>query len=206
MTDEINPTEGQAPRPTDRMAKAREVKAQRQKEAKEQMVPVSVVLDLQRRIAEMEASMKSTAPMTIPPAPQPSEEHRPGSYVKVYEDKAGNAMYQKVHWNKSWIERTYDQVTFTPGESMAVLPHGVRYDLVGGVETTVPRIVKKLYDDSIRQRENMTKAYRSWRPEETADVHARAVDNPGTRQWSRVARLGVGIVVGDGDETPPAAS
>lgn len=203
MTDEEQTPQ---PAPTDRMAKARAVKKEQQQGKKAAMVDATaLILDLQRQISELrEAAKAAVVPMTIPSAPEPSEENRPGSYVKVFEDKAGNAMYQKVHWNKSWIERSYDMVTFTPNESMKVLPHGVKYDLLGGVEVTVPTVVKKIYEDSIRGRENMTKAYRSWRPEETADVHARAVDNPGTRQWSRVARLGVGIVVGE-EEGPKAS-
>lgn len=206
MTDETQIPE--APK-TDRMAAARAAKAAKRESQKEQMVPVSVVLDLQRRLAEMEAAMKTQPVMTIPAAPEPSDQNRPGSYVKVYEDKQGNAMYSKVKWSRGWIDKTYPSVTFTPNESLVVLPHGVRYNLVGGQEVTVPSIVKKSYDDTIRTRDNVNRAYRPMNIIERSDVDQRALDNPGTKQWSRVQRLATyGIKVSDNEEegTEPQAS
>lgn len=201
MTDEI---QAETPK-TDKMAAARAAKAAKKAaQPKEEMVPVSMVLDLQRRLAELESK---SIPTTIPEAPPASAENRPGSYTKVWTDKTGNDLFRKVRWNKTWMEQTYPMVTFTPSESMIVLPHGVKYELQGAVEITVPSIVRTTFEDQLKQRANLHARYRGWRSGDRDNLEDRVNDNPGTRQWSRVARLpAIGIDVNSGGWEAPKES
>lgn len=185
MTDEPTPPV------LDRMAKARAAKAAKAKQPKTDDTMASLILDLQRQITELKSA---SVPMTIPDAPPPSQDNPPGTYVKVFEDKQGNTMYRKVHWTRPAVAAAYPAVTFTPNETMEILPHGVKYIVTADVEITVPSIVKDIYDVQRKQRLAEAQMYR-FRPEESNEVAARAVQQFGTRQWSRVSRLGVGIDV-----------
>jgi hypothetical protein len=171
--------------------------------AKTEEATAAVLTQALARIAELEQRLQGQGnPMTIPPTPEPSPTLPPGTLVKVHEDKrSGDVIYSKVRWNRQVIAQTYPPVTFIPAEEMTVGPHGVMYHLVADQETTVPSIVKSTYDEIRRARVEESKRY-AFKAGETNDVSERAIANPGTRQWSRMSRLGVGIVVNPDEGFP----
>ena len=174
----------------------------------------SLADQIKRQQNQIDALMALLAAKTGPrkieanlaPVPEPSEELRPGTYVQRGVDAFGAPVMGKVRWTKDWIEKTYAPVTFTPNRSMIVAPHNISYTLSADVETTVPCIVKDLYDGVIRQEREQAAKYRPLTATEQADVDARANAEPGTKQWSRVTRVGFGLNIPDvPDSTPEAA-
>ncbi len=81
-------------------------------------------------------------------------------------------------------------------------PHGVLYRVEPGKETTVPSIVKDLYDVTIRTEREMQDRYKPWTPAETAELVAQAQEAPGTGFRSRLARVGAGLNVRGNEPTP----
>ncbi len=57
----------------------------------------------------------------------------------------------KVPWTRGDIERTFPMVTFMPEETVPVSWNGVRYQLLEGIEATVPSCIKGIYDDYRRR-------------------------------------------------------
>jgi hypothetical protein len=154
---------------------------------------------LQAKIAELQATIRNERTerreATLEVIPTASETQRPGTYVQSGIDASGTPIMGKVRWNREWIKRTYASVTFTPMRSMRVSPHGVSYDLAADYETTVPQIVKDLYDDVRRQEQDHRIRYRTLSATEDAELAAAANQNPGTKQWSRLYIAGYGLQV-----------
>lgn len=136
---------------------------------------------------------KREATLTI--IPLASEEVRPGTYVQVGVDATNGPIMGKVRWTRDWITKTYPAVTFTPARSMHVAPHGVGYDLGAEMEVTVPQIVKDIYDDVRRQESDHNIRYRTLSATEDSELAAKANEQPGTKQWSRLYRAGYGLAV-----------
>lgn len=165
----------------------------------------SEVEQLRAEIAWLKSVAQQQATLTV--IPVASEELRPGSYVQVGIDATNAPILGKVRWNRSWIERTYPMVTFTPARSMRVAPHGVAYDLGGDIEVTVPQIVKDIYDEVRRGEAEHNIRYRTLSATEDSELAAKANEMPGTKQWSRLYRAGYGLQVSVADapvETPAA--
>lgn len=165
-------------------------------------VLASLIEGMQRQITQLQTALaeknaEAAAKVTVPPAPEASPERAPGSYVEVARDHAGAPVYRKVRWTKPAIAKAYPSVTFEPRVTIDVAPHGVTYHLIANQEVTVPSIVKDVYQQSIREQEARTNAYRPVSIQEKSDLETRAKMEMGTRQWSRVERLGVGLLVAD---------
>jgi len=140
---------------------------------------------------------------TLAPVPAPTEELKPGTYVEIGKDSSGAPIIGKVHWTRAFIEKTYAPVTFTPNRSMDLGPHGVQYHVYAEQECTVPSIVKDFYDAAIRTERNVQAATKPLSSAEIGDVDARANENPGTKQYSRLYRTAGGLNVrGDAEPEP----
>ena len=199
--------------PSDRMAKARAAK--KQKAAVSSPEDIAALLAAfhtqQAQINDLTAALaqkrddhdKKTA---LDPIPAPSEDLRPGTYIKVGVDATGHDIMGKVRWTKEWIEKTYAPVTFTPNRNMTVGPHGISYILTAEIEATVPSIVKDTYDSVIKQEREQAARYRPLTAAEASEVDARASAEPGTKQWSRVSRVGFGLNIPDVADSSPAES
>jgi hypothetical protein len=64
-------------------------------------------------------------------------ERRPGKVIRGV----------KTPWTKKDVEAIFPPVTFIPDENIPVTYNGVRYQLFADIETTVPSIIKQIYDD-----------------------------------------------------------
>lgn len=200
-TDEPTST---GPKAQDKMAKARAAKA-----AKAQPDMSAMFELMQRQINDLTAALAEKREAddkkaTLAAIPEPSDELRPGTYVQQGVDSFGAPILGKVRWTREWIEKTYAPVTFTPNRSMIVAPHNVSYTLSADVETTVPGIVKDIYDAVIKQEREQVTKYRPLSANETSDVDARANNEPGTKQWSRVYRSGYGLSIPETPDSTPA--
>lgn len=172
-----------------------------------------VVKDLQDQIANMQkAALANQAHQadrfeqmqqkaTLDPIPVASEVQPPGSYVKLGIDASGAPIMGKVRWTKEIIENTYPPVTFVPMRDFTCGPHGILYRVEPGIETTVPSIVKDLYDGAIKTEKQEWDKYKPMSPTEHAELTARAQETPGTGHRSRLARVGAGLNV-HGSDTP----
>lgn len=166
------------------------------------------IANLQAALLEQGARQAERQQATLTPIPPPTESLPPGSYFKQGIDASGAPIMGKVRWTKPVIEATYPPVTFTPLRGMTVGPHGVIYRMDPGIETTVPSIVKDLYDGAIRAEDAERVRTRPMTAAERSDLDARAMEAPG-RHMSRLARVGYGLNVqqpdtgsAGGGETP----
>lgn len=173
-----------------------------------------VVKDLQEQIAAMQkaalANMAANADQfervqqaTLAPIPPASENLPAGTYIQRGVDSSGAPIMGKVRWTKEIIERTYPPKTFTPNRGMTVGPHGVLYRMDAGVETTVPSIVKDLYDTALKIEQQESDKYKPWTAAERAELDARAFEQPGVGQRSRLARVGAGLNVHAAEPVTP---
>lgn len=198
--------------PSDRMAKARAAKKQRATITSSDDIAalLAAFKTQQEQIDSLKAALAEKredhdGKTLLDPVPAPSEDLRPGTYVKVGTDTAGKDIMGKVRWTREWIAKTYPTVTFTPNRGMVVAPHGISYTLVAEAEATVPSIVKDTYDSVIRQEREHAARYRAMSAAEQADVDARANAEPGTKQWSRVTRVGFGLAIPEVADSVPDA-
>lgn len=184
------------PNPQDRMAKARAAK-----QAKAQQPDVSAVLAaMQAQIASLTsqlADQKADSNPNLIPVPQATDKLRPGTYVVVGLDANGKDVYGKVRWTREWVDKTYVPLTFTPNRSMDIAPHGIPYRVNAETEITVPSIVKDIYDGVLKGERDHAARYRPLSAVEASEVDARAAAEPGTKQWSRVTRVGFGLNIPD---------
>lgn len=129
---------------------------------------------------------------TLAPVPAATEELRPGTYVQIGVDGSGAPIVNKVSWTRDWIAKVYIPITFTPQRTMTIGPHGIPYQLTADVETTVPKIVKDIYDGALQSERNMNLATRPLSMAESSAIDERAMEQPGSKQWSRLYRLAGG--------------
>lgn len=197
--------------PSDRMAKARAAKKQKATPSADDIAALLAAFNTQQdQIDSLKAALaqkredddKRTA-LTV--VPEPSEELRPGTYVKVGTDNAGKDMMGKVRWTREWIAKTYAPVTFTPNRGMDIGPHGIQYTVTADVETTVPSIVKDIYDSVLKQEREHNIRYRPLSGNESSDVDVRAQAEPGSKQWVRVTKVGHGLSMPDVPDSTPEA-
>lgn len=153
------------------------------------------IANLQSALLQQGAQMNERQQATLTPIPQPSEALPSGSYIKQGVDSSGAPIMGKVRWTKQAIDATYPQVTFTPMRDFTCGPHGIIYRVEPGRETTVPQIVKDLYDESLRIEREMTEKYKPWTAAERSDIDSRAAEQPGVGIKSRLARVGAGLNV-----------
>lgn len=153
------------------------------------------IANLQSALLEQGARQIERQEATLAPIPAASEDLPPGSYIKLGIDASGAPIMGKVRWTKPLIDSTYPAVTFTPMRDFTCGPHGVIYRVEPGKETTVPSIVKDLYDGAILEEKKMEAAYKPWSATERAELDARAAETPGVGQRSRLARVGAGLNV-----------
>ena len=81
---------------------------------------------------------------------------------KVLDDEEGDYPgkirgMNKTAWTDADLVRVHGLVTFTPEETIPITINGIRYQLIGDIEITVPRIVKIEYDS---YRRKMRRPYR----------------------------------------------
>lgn len=180
------------------MAKARAAK-QAKKEAEAAQVEEDTAIQVMaKQIASLQdalirmGSEKQAA--TLDPIPAPSADLPPGTYIQIGIDAAGAPIMGKVAWTRDAIAKTYIPVTFTPMRSMDIGPHGIPYHVDAGVETTVPKIVKDIYDQVIKGESDERTRYRPIGANEAYELAARAAETPG-KHWSRLYRAGTGLDV-----------
>ena len=148
-----------------------------------------------KRIDDLEASKQGPTLTAIPAA---SEELRPGSYFQQGVDSGGAPVMGKVNWTREWLSRVYGETTWVPKRTLRVGPMGIIFDLVADVEVTTPGICKQIHDDQIRDEKIEAAKFKPWSAAEDADLSARAMESPGTQQWSRLGKVGQGMNLGDG--------
>lgn len=170
------------------------------------------IAELQRMVANLQDALLNRGSQeverqkaTLEAVPAPTEELRPGTYVSIGQDSSGAPILGKVSWTRAWIEKVYAPVTFTPNRSMDLGPHGIQYHVDADVETTVPSIVKSLYDDAIRSDKMIQSATKPLTAQEIADIDSRANEAPGTKQYSRLYRLAGGLNVRQDTPVEPTA-
>ena len=156
---------------------------------------------MQKQINNLTEKLAEKQLASLATLPAPTEEMRPGTYLEIGKDSSGAPILGKVRWNKSWIEKIYAPVTFTPNRSMDVGPHGIQYHVEAEVEATVPSIVKSLYDEALRIEKARNNATKPLSAQEVSDIDARANEQPGSKQYSRLYRLAGGLNVSQ-QETP----
>ena len=150
---------------------------------------------LRREIAALRDKFIEATSHPAPTAPEATPERRPGTYVVTGRDPLGREQYSKVRWTRPWIEKLYDKITFTPAKSMAIYPHGVQYDIVGGQEWTGPSIVKAIYEEHMRSiPHDLANRMPSPSPDEHHKMDQRAKAEG--RVYSRLHFLGVGLNMG----------
>lgn len=159
----------------------------------------SDVAALRRELAELKAERFDKQQATLAPVPAPSEQLRPGSYVEIGRDSSGAPVIGKVRWTRDWIEKTYAMVTFIPMRAMTINPHGISYRVEAETETTVPSIVKSIYDDVIRGERARQAATSPLSAQETSNIDAAATEAPGPH-WSRLYRMTGGLDVNGGGD------
>ncbi len=176
-----------------------------------------VVRDLQEQIAIMQrAALANQAAnadrfdrvqqkATLDLIPEASPQRPPGSYIQIGLDASGAPIIGKVRWTKSIIEETYPEVTFVPIREFTCYPHGVAYRVEASKQVTVPSIVKDLYDTALRVEKEMEDKYRPLSAIERAELDARASEQPGVGQRSRVYRIGAGLNVHAASDLADAA-
>lgn len=214
MTDETGATSA-GPNPeepkTDRFAKARAAKAAKKKTAptvdsRDELIELmrKQIENLQTAVLAQGASRVERQEATLAPIPAANEALPPGTYIQIGVDAAGAPIMGKVRWTRELIAQRYAPVTFTPMRSMDIGPHGVHYAVAAGVEVTVPRIVKDLYDEVIKGEADQRARLRPIDPTEAYAIAARAADAPGTKQWSRLYRAGYGLEIrgNEAENTP----
>lgn len=139
---------------------------------------------------------------TLRAVPEASPDLPPGSLVQVGVDSSGAPIFRKIRWTKPLIEATYPPVTFTPMADRTVGPHGILYRVEPGIPTTVPSIVKDLYDQVDRDNRAQADQYKRLSADEQAELTARAQDTPGVGHRSRLYRTGSGLNVHMAETTP----
>jgi uncharacterized coiled-coil protein SlyX len=161
-----------------------------------------MVANLQDALLQQGAERFDKQQATLAAVPPPSEELKPGSYVEIGKDSSGAPVIGKVRWTRAWVERTYGPVTFTPMRSMTINPHGISYRVEAETETTVPSIVKSIYDEVIRGERAVQASTKPLSAQETSNIDAQANEAPGPH-WSRLYRTSGGLNV-NGPEAEPA--
>ena len=156
---------------------------------------------MQKQINALTQKLAEKQEASLATLPEPTEERIPGTYLEIGKDSSGAPILGKVRWNKSWIEKVYAPVTFTPTRSMDIGPHGIMYHVDAEVEITVPSIVKSLYDEALRIEKARQNATKPLSAQEVSDIDARANEQPGSKQYSRLYRLAGGLNVSQ-QETP----
>lgn len=143
----------------------------------------------------------------LPPAPEPTAELRPGSYVQAGTDASKSPTFAKVKYTKEWLETHYPMVDL----AVMVDTRGpiqfadVIYDVKLGQVYKVPSIIKDIYDWYVQNLKVIEWRYQPITMQEDWDLTQRA-KLTNQRQWSRVHRTGVGILPAEvigAPEAPP---
>lgn len=92
---------------------------------------------------EIEKAVRNAPSMVLP-----ADGDVPGSYKRTGTYPNGEPILTKVAWTRATIEKYFGLVTFIPPTSRSVLFDGVRYDLRGEVENTVPTCIKDIYENA----------------------------------------------------------
>lgn len=212
MTDELSegttPSESPVPTdkmvtPSDRMAKARAAKKHKQQTKTDGDTVLATLIErMAARIADLEQAQLDGPLAEITPA-TPGAPREPGTFVQVGPPDRPNLM--KVRWTKDDAERVFQMIDFTPEQGMTVTWNGLKYDLVRRQTVHVPSFVKELHDAEITRLEHSNDAYRPVSLQEHAAAAQRAMENPGTPIWTRLAIIpGGGLDMGDPAEAEPA--
>jgi len=128
--------------------------------------------------------------------PPGSEGVPPGTILQAGKNERGDPIIYKKRWARGDMERMYPRVTFTPQWSVPVTVNGITYSLESGVETTVPSIIKDVYESRMRiQHMDYAAAYPAPNPNKVYEINEAARRQPGTRVFSPLHFLNTGINV-----------
>ena len=142
----------------------------------------------------------------VPDVPETPKEILPGSLIIVGKDQStGQPIYRKKPWTRRDVETKYPKVTFTPNWSVPITFQNVSYQLEAGKETEVPSIIRDIYVDRMKiQHMDYASLFPAPSPDTVYRINEAARKAPGTRVFSGLHHIGVGLNVHTPDEVEAA--
>lgn len=159
----------------------------------ERLIAILQSLTPEQRQKRQEAIMM--AYRALPPAPEGSEELRPGTYVDAGTDASKAPLFNKVKYTKEWMATHYPMVDMV----VTVDTHGpiqfadVIYECKVGNVYKVPSIIKELYDAYVYNLKLIEWRYQPLLAQERADMDWKIAKGE-KKVWSRVHQVGVGVL------------